>query len=141
MDRCQEGLRTFHASPLGGGRRDEPLASVTTVFGRLRKERDLDGKTRNGILCTLSRHGEHAKPGEAKLPFLRFSVRYVDRVHACHVSSGWIVRSQTYAMRCWRRALMVGTCLKITPPAPRIIGLGWLRLWRSKERLFFGEHL
>jgi hypothetical protein len=68
---------------------DDPLASVTTVFGRLRKERDLDGKTRNGILCTLSRHGEHAKPGEAKLPFLRFSVRYVDRVHACHVSSEW----------------------------------------------------
>jgi hypothetical protein len=62
---------------------------VTTVFGRLRKERDLDGKTRNGILCTLSRHGEHEKPGEAKLPFLRFPVRYVDRVHACHVSSEW----------------------------------------------------
>src|SRR6516162_7248794 len=34
-----------------------------------------------------------------------------------------IGRSQTYnVMHCWRQASTDGTCLKITPPAPRMIG-------------------
>jgi hypothetical protein len=81
-------------------------------------------------------------PGEARLPFLRFSERYVDREHACHVSSEWdrqltdLQRDALLAAGIDGRYLFEDHASGAKDNWP-----GWLKLWRSKERLFFGKHL
>src|SRR5438105_5055160 len=76
------------------------------------------GQTRYGKPC---RHALSYGNLELRIFRLCWSV-------TCASRPSRLVRPRTYnATRCWRRALTAGTCLRITPPAPGMIGRGLIK--------------